>query len=332
VPAYRRSGVAEIAAVYDRKSERAEALARYAHARPYSRELGEMLSKEHLDVVSVCTPPWLHASQTILALEAGANVLVEKPMAMSEADCRAMCNSAKRSGRQLCVSHNFLFSRAVAEASRRVDSGRAGRVESVIGFQMSTPRRRLPDWYEALPGQLFFDEAPHLTYLSRRFLGLREPQVVHAESLVADVAAVQRTQNVVAILRGNAGIGVLTMTFNASRAEWGFGIVGSEESYLIDLFRDQLVVLGHGGAHTAGEVLSQTIGGIAQIIAGSVKSGALYAARHQLYGHGELVEQFVNAVIASAPVPVPGEEGRRTIALLESICQASGLTAFVPST
>jgi len=35
---------------------------------------------------------------------------------------------------------------------------------------MSTPRRRLPDWYEALPGQLFFDEAPHLTYLSRRFL------------------------------------------------------------------------------------------------------------------------------------------------------------------
>ena len=290
-----------------------------------------MLSKERLDVVSVCTPPWLHASQTILALEADANVLVEKPMAMSEADCRAMCNAAEGSGRQLCVSHNFLFSRAVAEASRRVDSGRAGRVESVIGFQMSTPRRRLPDWYDALPGQLFFDEAPHLTYLSRRFLGPREPQVVHAESLVTDVATVQRTQNVVAVLRGNTGIGVLTMTFNASRAEWGFGIVGSEESYLIDLFRDQLVVLGRGGAHTAEEVLGQTVGGIAQMIAGSITSGALYATRRQLYGHGELVGQFVDAVVTGAPVPVPGEEGRRTIAVLEAICQAAGMAAIVPS-
>ena len=317
--------------MYDRKSERAEALAGYAHARPYSRELSEMLSKEHLDVVSVCTPPWLHASQTILALEADANVLVEKPMAMSEADCRAMCNAAERSGRKLCVSHNFLFSRAVAEVSRRVESGRTGRVESVIGFQMSTPRRRLPDWYETLPGQLFFDEAPHLTYLSRRFLGPREPQVVHAESLVADAAAVQRTQNVVAILRGNAAIATLTMTFNASRAEWGFGIVGSEESYLIDLFRDQLVVLGRGGAHTPGEVLSQTVGGIAQMIAGSLTSGALYATRRQLYGHSELVEQFVNAVVSGDPVPVPGDEGRRTIAVLESICERAGLTALVPS-
>src|SRR5437870_12579787 len=207
VPAYRRSGIAEIAAVYDRKSERAEALAGYAHARPYSRELSEMLSKEHLDVVSVCTPPWLHASQTILALEADANVLVEKPMAMSEADCRAMCNAAERSGRKLCVSRNFLFSRAVAEVSRRVESGRTGRVESVIGFQMSTPRRRLPDWYETLPGQLFFDEAPHLTYLSRRFLGPREPQVVPAESVVADAAAVQRTPNVAAVLRGHPATG-----------------------------------------------------------------------------------------------------------------------------
>src|SRR5207245_9971207 len=155
--------------------------------------------------------------QRVGAHVGGANGLGGKPMAMSEADCRAMCNAAEGTGRQLCVSHNFLFSRAVAEASRRVDSGRAGRVESVIGFQMSTPRRRLPDWYDALPGQLFFDEAPHLTYLSSRFLGPREPQVVHAECLVTDVAAVQRTQNVVAVLRGNTGNGVPTMTFHAVR-------------------------------------------------------------------------------------------------------------------
>ncbi len=284
-----------------------------------------MLSKEQLDVVSVCTPPWLHASQTMMALEAGVNVLVEKPMAMTETDCQAMCDVAGRAARKLCVSHNFLFSRAVAEASRRIATGQAGAVESVVGFQMSTPRRRLPDWYEALPGQLFFDEAPHLLYLSRRFLGPSEPELLHAASLESNPAEVQRTQNVVTVLKGGSAMGVLTMTFNASRAEWGIGIVGSEESYFIDLFRDQLLVLGLGGAHTPGEVLSQTIGGIAQMTAGAVASGALYATRRLLYGHRELTAQFLSAVTQDGPSPVPGGEGARTIALLESICRRANL-------
>ena len=286
-----------------------------------------MLSKEQLDVVSVCTPPWLHASQTMTALEAGANVLVEKPMAMTEADCQAMCDVANRTARKLCVSHNFLFSRAVAEASRRIAAGHAGAVESVVGFQMSTPRRRLPDWYEALPGQLFFDEAPHLVYLSRRFLAPGEPELLTAASLQSNPAEVQRTQNVVAVLKGSSALGILTMTFNASRAEWGIGIVGSEESYFIDLFRDQLLILGLGGAHSPSEVLAQTISGIAQMTAGAVASGALYATRRLLYGHRELIAQFLSAVIQDGATPVPAEEGVRTIALLESMCRCANLSS-----
>ena len=70
-------------------------------------------------------------------------------------------------------------------------------------------------------GQLFFDEAPHLTYLSRRFLEPSEPELVHASAVQGDAHEVQRTQNVVAVLRGTAAMGDTTMTFNASRAEWG---------------------------------------------------------------------------------------------------------------
>jgi len=285
-----------------------------------------MLANESLDAVSICTPPWLHAAQTIEALDADVNVLVEKPMAMTAEDCRGMCEVALRRGRTLAVSHNFLFSRAVTEASRRIAAGRAGRLESVVGFQMSTPRRRLPDWYEALPGQLFFDEAPHLAYLSRRFLGPNEPELVHASAVQGDAHEVQRTQNVVAVLKGTAAMGITTMTFNASRAEWGFAIVGSRESYLIDLFRDQLVVLGLGGTHTPGEVLRQTLGGIGQITAGAVSSGSLYASGRLLYGHLELVQGFLKALLEGAPPPVSGEEGLRTIALLEAICHQAKLT------
>ena len=283
MPAYRRSRKADVVAVFDRNPDRAEELASFARSKPYSGELSAMLANESLDAVSICTPPWLHAPQTIEALEADVNVLVEKPMAMTAEDSRRMCDAASRRGRTIAVSHNFLFSRAVAQASRRIAAGRAGRLESVVGFQMSTPRRRLPEWYETLPGQLFFDEAPHLTYLSRRFLGPGEPELVHASAVQGDAHEVQRTQNVVAVLKGTTAMGVTTMTFNASRAEWGFAIVGSRESYLIDRFRDQLVVLGLGGAHTPGEVLRQTIGGIGQLTAGAIALGGYSLATVSLW-------------------------------------------------
>ena len=313
--------------MYDRQTDRAKALASRIHARPYAGDLEEMLRRERLDAVSICTPPWLHASQTVQTLEADVHVLVEKPMAMTEAECRRMCEAASRHGRKLCVSHNFLFSRSVSKVRQRIADGHAGRIESFLGFQMSTPRRRLPDWYASLPGQLFFDEAPHLVYLSRRFLGPAEPVLVGASSFQAGTEDVQRTQNVISVLRGSSGLGVLTMTFNASRAEWGMVVAGSKESYIIDLFRDQLVVLGLGGAHTPGEVLGQTISGITQITAGAITSGSLHATRRLLYGHQELIDGFLTAILEDAEVPVPGEEGLRTIALLESICDRAELVS-----
>jgi len=314
-----------VVAVFDRRLERAQELARICGGRAFSGDLAQMFATAKLDAVSICTPPWLHAPQTIEALEAGVHVLVEKPMAMSEAECRAMCDASNRTGAKLAVSHNFLFSRAVTKALARVTSGAAGRVESVLAFQMSTPRRRLPDWYEALPGQLFYDEAPHLVYLTRRFLGPGEPRVLHAASFSGASGETQKTQNVAALLGAPTGLGALTMTFNASRAEWGLGVVGSEESYLIDLFRDQILVMGRGGSHSPFEVLGQTVGGLSQMGTGAVVSGTLYATGRLLYGHREMIAGFVDAILRDGVPPVTGDEGLHTIALLERICHTAGL-------
>jgi len=284
-----------------------------------------MITKERLDMVSICTPPWLHAEQAIAALEARVHVLVEKPMAMTESECKAMCAAARATGSTLGVVHNFLFSRSVKKARERIAQGRAGRVQSVLAFQMSTPRRRLPDWYDALPGQLFFDEVPHLAYLSRALLGPDEPAVVYAHAVESPDEAVQRTQNVVAVLRSSTRSGILAMNFNASRAEWGVVVVGTKESYIIDLFRDQLLVMGLGGPHTPGEVLGQTLSGLAQMTTGALVSGALYATKRLLYGHEEVILGFVNAVRHGTPPLVQGEEGVRTIGLVERICKMAGL-------
>ena len=57
----------------------------------------------------IVTPPTTHAQLAIDAMEKGANVLVEKPMAMRVDECDRMIATAERHGRRICVDHNRLF-------------------------------------------------------------------------------------------------------------------------------------------------------------------------------------------------------------------------------
>lgn len=55
----------------------------------------------HVDIVDVCTPPWLHAEMTITALEAGKHVLCEKPFALTAAEAESMARAADAAGKVL---------------------------------------------------------------------------------------------------------------------------------------------------------------------------------------------------------------------------------------
>ncbi|MCW3072561.1 MAG: yvaA [Bacteroidetes bacterium] len=68
----------------------------------------EMLAKHpEIDVVNVCTPNGLHAQHSLLALEAGKNVVCEKPMALSKSDCEAMLYKALQHHKTVfCVMQN----------------------------------------------------------------------------------------------------------------------------------------------------------------------------------------------------------------------------------
>ncbi|MBC8266313.1 MAG: Gfo/Idh/MocA family oxidoreductase [Flavobacteriales bacterium] len=74
---------------------------------PYFNSLDELLLSDlAFDVVSICTPNGMHASQSLLALQ-NCNVLVEKPMALSVSDANSMIQKEKESGNQLfCVMQN----------------------------------------------------------------------------------------------------------------------------------------------------------------------------------------------------------------------------------
>ncbi len=95
-----------------------------------------------VDAVDICTPTDLHKPLALRALAAGKHVLVEKPMALSSADCAAMIEAARDAGRVLMVAQVLRFFPEYAVARAKVLSGELGAVRA------ATFRRRCaaPAW------------------------------------------------------------------------------------------------------------------------------------------------------------------------------------------
>ena len=85
-----------------------------------------LLDDHDLDLVTVCTMPVLHRDMTVAALDAGAHVLCEKPLAMNALEGREMLDAATAAGRLLTVGFNLRHTRSAQTLKRFVDSGRFG--------------------------------------------------------------------------------------------------------------------------------------------------------------------------------------------------------------
>jgi len=91
--------VADVVAVADVDLERAQAFAQQHGFGDAYADAGQMLAAVKPDAVSICTPNYLHAPLSILALEAGVSVLCEKPMSTNLADAERMKATAERTGK-----------------------------------------------------------------------------------------------------------------------------------------------------------------------------------------------------------------------------------------
>ena len=91
----------------------------------------EVLGRPEIDAVLVCTPDYLHAVHAIDALRAGKDVFLEKPMAITIADCDAIIAAAREAGRKLYVGHNMRFFPVMRKMRELIASGCIGQVEAV---------------------------------------------------------------------------------------------------------------------------------------------------------------------------------------------------------
>jgi predicted dehydrogenase len=117
---------AKIVAVADPVKDRVAEIAKQYKAKPYL-DYKQLLKHPGIDAVVVCTPNIFHAPQTIDALRAGKHVLVEKPMATTREDAKAMIAAAKKAGKFLMIGQNQRLMPPHVKAKQILDTGVLGK-------------------------------------------------------------------------------------------------------------------------------------------------------------------------------------------------------------
>ena len=115
VPAIDAAPGVELVAACDIDADRAEAIAGPRGARAYTR-WEEMLEREELDVLWVCTPPLHHRAPVVAALAAGVHVYLEKPIARTLADAEAIVAAAAAGPAVCAVGYQWHASELLEEA------------------------------------------------------------------------------------------------------------------------------------------------------------------------------------------------------------------------
>jgi 1,5-anhydro-D-fructose reductase (1,5-anhydro-D-mannitol-forming) len=160
IPAIQAEPRSQLYGIVTRDREKAESYKAHVW-----KTLDEALTDSNVDAVYVATPVFLHAPQTIQSLRAGKHVVCEKPMAINEAEARAMLNAAKKSGKLFGVAYYRRTYPKVQRAKHLLESGVIGKpvlaeLTSHGWFDGSGSRSWLVDPAKAGGGPLY-DIASH---------------------------------------------------------------------------------------------------------------------------------------------------------------------------
>jgi len=143
----------EIVAVCDIVPEKIDALlAKYNLAEDLSikryTDYRQMLAESDLTLASIATESGLHAQIALDCIDAGVNVIIEKPMAMSMADAEEIIRCSDAKGVKVAACHQNRFNMAVQETRRALEAGRFGRL-SHGAIHVRWNRNR--DYYDQAP-------------------------------------------------------------------------------------------------------------------------------------------------------------------------------------
>jgi predicted dehydrogenase len=311
---------AQIVAVCDLNEGLAKEAVRKFNIRKYYTNFSDMLLTEKPDIVDICTPPMTHAQLAVEALEKGAHVLLEKPMALKDQECQRMIEVAQRQNRKIGVIHNQIFNPAFVKAREMLQQGDIGNFLAVHIF-LSTPTTYMTTkkdhWAHRLPGGVIGETGPHGAYLALAFLKNIYDVELRAKKLLPEYPW-SNFEDFNIILSAENGLGFINFTYGSNQWAACVDIVGTKGILKVDLEaqsvvkyqRRELKIIPVGLSVLS--VTSQEIGSL-------VRNAISYVLRRSANLHYIGISKFLDGLLDDQPLPITADEGRESVRLLEMI-------------
>jgi predicted dehydrogenase len=268
-----------------------------------SRDVAEIIGRDDVDVVAICLPHNLHFPVALDAIAAGKHVLLEKPMAISVAECDGINAAARKKGVKVGVSHNRLFVPSIMKARELIDSGTIGVpifIRHRIGIHDPYPGWRSDPAMTG--GGILSDAGAHAFYVLRHLFG----RIVDVRSILDVPPSKGEMLAIVSVRFACGAAGLIEGNY--------YGPTGQ--------FDDSIEVV------TKGSVMR--LGGLEEICFGFRPQ----EPRFELYqprtwtmedvpamnwqeSVSASVRAFLEALDSDAPLPTTGEDGRENVRLIQ---------------
>lgn len=198
----------------------------------------EMLAGEHPDVVSICTPNCYHAEQAIAALEAGAHVLLEKPMAITMESAQAVAEASARTGGKVMIGFSHRFHRRNQRAKELLSEGAIGEpfmFRARFAHSGPFPGWAKSDWFynrELAGGGALLDMGIHAIDLCQWLIGPITSVAAQIGTLRKDIAVDDNA--VLALSMGTRALGYIEVGWTSGAGFCGWEIYGDQGTIIND--------------------------------------------------------------------------------------------------
>ena len=270
------------------------------------QDLGEMLARPDIDLVSVVTPHNTHAALVTQCLQAGKHTIVEKPMCLSIAEATAMIETAKAADRTLAVFHNRRHDGNVRAIKEAIAQGLIGEVFHV---ELSACGRGRPGdtWRsrKEVSGGLLYDWGSHAIDWVLSMIPSRMKQITgfFHKRLWQEVSNEEETEAI--ILFENGTVADIQQSSLAYVGKPLWRILGTQGG-----------IIDSGAGAIAGycQELIGPPGGSFTLITDEGERQVPYRESDWVTYYQDMADHLLRGT----PAPVSGEDGRRVITVLET--------------
>ncbi|MFH0796759.1 MAG: Gfo/Idh/MocA family oxidoreductase [Candidatus Omnitrophota bacterium] len=303
---YRQNPHTQIIGICDTDPERLAQVKEEYPAKVVVTDYKELLKNPEIDIISVASPDFSHAEQSITALEAGKDVLCEKPMTASVEEAREIIKAVKRTGRRFMVGQVCRYAPGFLLAKKMKDRGEIGDL-FFVESEYAHDYRKVPgvgNWRKDSRREPFLGGGCHAVDLLRWIAG--DPQEVFAYANHKCLTDWPVNDCAVAVYRfPNEVMGKVMVSIGCIRPYTMRSVFyGTEGTIICDNTSSQIQLCSRKNFK-------------------EVPSFASFPVEIAIHNVGAEIAEFVDCILNNQPVPTNELEGARTVIACLSAVESS---------